>query len=510
MSIRLLVAALLTLAAASLGASGCYLAHQREAPSAPACPPGYWCRPIAIRATDSVDLLFVIDNSSSMTEEQASLVRELPRFVRILTTGDRDGDGGADFTPVGSLHVGVVTTDLGGGPVGAPTCPIGFGDDGIMRSASGVAGGCPAFPSGVFDFRADRDDIDTFVANVGCVALVGTRGCGFEQQLEAPLKAITPWHAPSWAAAGYEPPRFLSLEGDPEGSPGSSDAPANRGFVRPDSVLAVVLVTDEDDCSVADYRLFSRDDPELDSVPLNLRCDAFGDPERGFLRPIQRYVDGFVGLRADPSRFVFAAITGIPPDTEEAALRGDYQAVLDAPSMQPVPDAAGVALEPSCSYSDGVATPPVRIVEAARAMAERGATVSLSSICSPTFLPAVDRLVDRLAATLLGACLPMPLAQDEDGLVDCELFELTPPSRSCGSVEGRAFDHSERDARGDVVSACRIEQRDPTRSAGPGWYYDDASVEARETCGAGTPRVALTDGTPLPPPGTRTELRCRL
>ena len=61
-------------------------------------------------ATD-VDLLFMIDNSGSMREEQENLIRELPRMVRVLTTGDREGDGTQDFAPVRSLHVGFVTSE---------------------------------------------------------------------------------------------------------------------------------------------------------------------------------------------------------------------------------------------------------------------------------------------------------------------------------------------------------------------------------------------------------------
>src|SRR5690242_14520574 len=41
--------------------------------------------------TDQVDLLFVIDNSGSMAEEQVKLSAQLPRLVQVLTTGDFDG-----------------------------------------------------------------------------------------------------------------------------------------------------------------------------------------------------------------------------------------------------------------------------------------------------------------------------------------------------------------------------------------------------------------------------------
>ncbi|HEY8428631.1 MAG TPA: hypothetical protein VIL20_09665, partial [Sandaracinaceae bacterium] len=39
---------------------------------------------ILVTNVDKVDLLFMIDNSNSMAEEQASLAREIPNMIRIL------------------------------------------------------------------------------------------------------------------------------------------------------------------------------------------------------------------------------------------------------------------------------------------------------------------------------------------------------------------------------------------------------------------------------------------
>src|SRR4051812_47734953 len=67
---------------------------------------------ITAAGVDKVDLLFVIDNSGSMKEEQAKLAEQLPKLVRILASGDF-GDGRPKFTPVSSLHLGVVSTNMG-------------------------------------------------------------------------------------------------------------------------------------------------------------------------------------------------------------------------------------------------------------------------------------------------------------------------------------------------------------------------------------------------------------
>jgi len=110
---------------------------------------------------------------------------------------------------------------------------------------------------------------------------------------------------------------------------------------------------------------------------------------------VNRYVDGFVGLRRDPSRLVFSAIVGIPPSTEEAG--NLFNIVLSHPDMQPRVAADGFNLEPSCVTENGSAYPPVRIVETAAGLHASGVNVSLASICTPTFAPAIDTILARIA-----------------------------------------------------------------------------------------------------------------
>jgi hypothetical protein len=354
-------------------------------------------------ASDNVDLLLVVDSSNSMVEEQASLVAELPRIVRILATGDRDGDGVADFEPVRSLHVGVVTPDLGGGPnTGVPTCAAGLGDDGILRSRRGLEDpSCAAtFPSNVFAFDPSGDDPAAFAAEVACVARVGSGGCGFEQQLEAMLKAVTPETAEPWARDGYVPPRFLSADGVRDATAGQGSGP-NAGFLRPDSILAIEVLTDEDDCSLTDYGLMRFDDPRFSSVPLNLRCDAFGEPAMGVLYAYDRYVEGLLGLRREPRDVVFAVVAGIPPDLTPAPFApldvDGYGRILVDPRMRPTPDPMGTSLVPSCTSASGSAMPPVRLLQVARGLALGGARVGLGSICASDYGLVVDGIVLRLA-----------------------------------------------------------------------------------------------------------------
>ncbi|GAB4208742.1 MAG: hypothetical protein OHK0013_27460 [Sandaracinaceae bacterium] len=350
----------------------------------------------------NVDLLLVVDSSNSMVEEQASLAVALPRIVQILATGDRDGDGVVDFNPVSSLHVGVVTPDLGGGPnVDVPACAPGLGDDGILRSRRGAPDPACAetFPSNVFAFDPSSDDPAVFIEAVACVARVGSGGCGFEQQLEAMLKAVTPASAEPWTRPGYVPPRFLSADNVRDATAGQGSGP-NAAFLRPDSILAIEVLTDEDDCSLADYDLMSSDDPRFEAVPLNLRCHTFGDAALGFLYPHDRYVEGLLGLRRDPRDLVVAMVAGVPPDLAPAPfapLDADgYARILDDPRMQPMPDAMGWNLVPSCTSLNGVAMPPVRLLQVARDLALGGARVGFGSICGSDFGLVVHGIVERL------------------------------------------------------------------------------------------------------------------
>jgi hypothetical protein len=356
---------------------------------------------IAPCAALDVDLLFLIDSSGSMREEQANLILELPEIVRTLSTGDRNDDGIVDFTPARSLHIGFVTSDMGSGDeVGVRSCNPGLGDDGILRSSSRGASPClPNYPSGTFAF-ASGGDRTSYLQTLNCIADIGTNGCGFEQQLEAPLKALTPGAAQTWTRVGYVPPRFSN------GTLGSSVAghglAANAGFLRPDSTLAIVLVTDEEDCSVNDYALFGSDMPFVET-PLGLRCNAFeGDPT--LVHPIQRYVDGFLGLRRSPSQLVFHAIVGLSPTAEGPASRQMWNTVLSDPGMQAMVNEGGFDMVPACMTANGTGYPGRRFVQVAQGLEAAGASVGVSSICDGSFSEAATSIVESIADGLPPEC----------------------------------------------------------------------------------------------------------
>ena len=447
-------------------------------------------------STDKVDLLFLIDDSGSMEVEQHRLADQIERLVTLLTTGDRDGDGTQDFTPVADLQVAIVSSDMGTGGVPADTCndAADFGDDAVARTAgaSGDATCAPSYaPVQRYNVRDPDANPTRFAHDVACVARLGTRGCAFEQQLESVLKAVTP------STSGV---RFHA------GSSGQGDR-ANAGFLRDDSILAVVMLSDEDDCSAADPELFrSGSGGPYDGYPLNQRCAFYDDA----LHPIARYVDGLRALRAAaPERLLFAAIVGVPPDLVADPAHVDYDALLADPRMRPTPRAGTNELEAVCRDPAGgaqsAAYPAQRIVRVARELGEAGV---VQSICQGDYRPALDALVRKIASVIDAVCLPRALAPNADGRVACDVVEILPTDGAathCADLADRGRDASPlRVEAGHEV--CRVTQA-PRGSSGLGWYYDDFSDVTAQKCGAGGRRIAFTAGAE-PVRGAHVKLEC--
>ncbi len=352
-----------------------------------ACAPGQGCVDggcCALRE-ETADVLFVIDNSSSMAQEQQNLVSQMPFLLATLTSGDLDGDGRLDFPPVTDLHIGVVTTDMGTGTADVPgSCSLSGprGDDGVLQTRSG--GGVPGCEGDFPTYLNFGGDLDALASDFACVGNVGTNGCGFEQQLEAGLKALT---------SGTSAIRFY------EGDPGHGDT-VNAGFLRDESVLTIVSLTDEADCSVVDTGLFSVSSTRYSDPRLNLRCSVY--PEA--LHPVSRYVDGFSALRPD-GRLVFTTVSGVPSDLVDGDDL-DFDAILADPRMVERPsEDMPMELESACEDPElGVAYPARRQVALARDLEARGYTTSVGSICRKDLQSVFVGLLRRLSTELIYEC----------------------------------------------------------------------------------------------------------
>lgn len=412
----------------------------------------------AARSVDKVDLLFVIDNSNSMREEQAALSAQFERIVGALTSGQLPD--GTTFPAVTDLHLGVVSTDMG--LPGVPTrealgCsedsvkPL--GDDGVLQHSPNLAAapsqGCPGDYSTPFlSFAVSGvPPIDELAASqlapqLACIAALGTTGCGFEQQLESGLRALWPSNN---LIHGREPVPPLALERpfiDGERFGQGEPAGANAGFLRNDistglSLLVVVHLSDEDDCSSHDMHHFFApeslpDDDPLTSVAFGLRCfneslvagsEDARDQGMGGLYSTSRYATALKALRSGNENLaIFAAIVGVPPDLvsqeqvtavdfgDDNARDAFYDRLLADDRMMETPrppsplDGSSAFLVPSCSRvispigaSTQTALPPRRFVKVAR---EFGENAIIQSICTDDFTPAADQLLRLIAKRL--------------------------------------------------------------------------------------------------------------
>jgi hypothetical protein len=399
------------------------------------------------RPYGGVDLLVVVDSSSSMDEEQEMLATEIFALVTALTKPV--GGGRA----VDEVRVAAVTTDLGlqyGGGEGvlssAPDGPqgcAGRGDDGDLMVASGMVGPeirgdriacepygdqCPsgwkcddgrcARPEGssridcVFDpsstwleTTSGRPNPD-LASQSACLAEQGTAGCNVEQQLEAALRAL------------YK----------------------NRTFLRDDHLLVVLTVTDEEDCSIESEELFSTEEWQSGADGLfSVSCNYPEDNE-AFLFDPSRYYDDLINLKGGRvSSVIFSAVVGVPGGEGSPCVGdGDYLAENDclaAPEMALEPERAtnedGVTythFKPACTRSDGddddlitVGRPGRRFVKVAELFGPMG---HVHSICDESWAPMVEHIVSRVGDAVTGGVCPLsePLrvTPDESGEPPCE------------------------------------------------------------------------------------------
>lgn len=214
---------------------------------------------VSTEVCSKMDLLFVIDDSGSMGEEQTNLAQNFPQFIQTL---EEFNGGTLDY------RVAVTTTGRDVNYIlsveppfpGFPTIPSipsnESGDNGVMRQDCGMT-------SRWID-RNDNDVSGTF----SCVANVGTSGPALEMPLYATQLALG----------------------------ARIDDGTNAGFLREDSLLGVVILTDEDDCSRTDDGFTIEND----------QCGR-GNPD---FMPVSDTVNFLDALTGDRGRWATAVIAG--------------------------------------------------------------------------------------------------------------------------------------------------------------------------------------------------------
>jgi hypothetical protein len=255
---------------------------------------------VTSKAVNKLDLLFMIDNSASMGDKQALLALAIPDMINRLVSPncvDANGNylgasnngacatGQIEFPPVHDMHLGIVTSSLGSR--GGDECPDGnanpvnmslsahMNDQGELIARGGVAGD-PTIEGTVADSAANGNFLAWYPASQSNTAanappkplttvgpgtasatgsgdgtLIGDfqeeiegvheHGCGFEAQNEA------------WYRFLIQPDPFATISVDSKSEQASvanidqNILSQRAAFLRPDSLVAVIVVTDENE-----------------------------------------------------------------------------------------------------------------------------------------------------------------------------------------------------------------------------------------------------------------------
>ena len=212
-----------------------------------------------------MDIIFVVDNSASMVEEQAALAASFPTFITVLDNYMTEDGDLLDYR-IAVINTGVDAQPTLHTPPFPPIPTPQTGDNGAFITGCGM--------TGQWLERSSPDVTGTFQ----CLADVGTGGPSVEMQILATKLALT---------------RTEQL-----------------AFHREDALLAFVVLTDEDDCSVEDNVPFTVPDDRCMPAP----------PE---MLPVEDYIGFFDTLTGDRGRWAAAIIAGDSscPDAFRDAIR---------------------------------------------------------------------------------------------------------------------------------------------------------------------------------------------
>lgn len=381
----------------ALLAAGC---PDRSIASVTLVPVAVFTKDIPVSA--DVDILFVIDDSASTRDKQAIFAQNYPRFVAAL-------DGFPSGRP--NMHIGVVSSsvDIGVDGFGAQCSPA-SGDNGALHDASRDPMFACAPPTAErFLIDVARPDGSrqtnyegTLDEALSCISHVGDAGCGFEAPLEAMKRAL-------------------------DGS-----RPENAGFLRPGAFLAVVILTDEDDCS-AKPALFRQSTDTVGNDDLRCalgayRCDQAISPSapgtytgctvrHGELLDDPAGYAQFLSGIAGPSGVAIALIAGDP--TTDITI-----GPLTAPFMQ------RLAVQPTCTATINgelaIARPPLRLDELLGSFGDRGL---FRTVCQGDYSAALtdigELLFDAISPCLEGALDTRDTDAENPGLQpDCTVSDL--------------------------------------------------------------------------------------
>ncbi|MDC0720726.1 hypothetical protein [Nannocystis bainbridge] len=403
-------------------------------------------------ACNLLDVLFVIDNSGTMGEEQTNLAANFPYLIDKLRNVTDENE-----KPVNAnINIMVTTTDFGhplcspfekpdydpakGAPINTACVDrigrfTGLGANPVQVEQA-CNNGCKGsvVPSDPFiNFQLDQDNIlnadpnggDPVAQALSCIGPQGIDGCGMEAPLETMLQALDPnkpWNQ------------------------------GNKPFLRDGAVLAIVVLTDEAECSVKDYKYF---DPQLASDPMfnqywedtpgqpgvkdeptsatcfnaGVSCvDANADgiyescmsEDKGVLQPLSRYI-GYLKtnlVQQKKKDVIMLGILGVPKVTEhnpEPPFEPTAGGVLDlvyrvwnqgdilpGDTDSPAQKEYDFGIGPGCTdAATGQAIPNTRVIDVCQSLNEDDKVrCCIESICDDDFSDAINCLAGILRETL--------------------------------------------------------------------------------------------------------------
>ncbi|MCC6647422.1 MAG: hypothetical protein IT374_17850 [Polyangiaceae bacterium] len=256
---------------------------------------------------DKIDLLFVVDNSASMLDKQKILARAVPDLVERLInptcvdsktkapaatqpanpTDPCPAGAEREFNPIDDIHIGIVSSSLGGH--GSPICgdlAKGQDDKGhlVTRKATNLWADTGFFfwdptqskaPMGMPPGLKDPNVLKTSFTEA--VKGVDQTGCGFEATLESMYRFLIEPNPP--AAITRDPGASVDTPATVDGTD-QVILKQRADFLRPDSLVAIIVLSDENDCSVMDGVPPADvcNNPKLDENGIAVECTTPREP----------------------------------------------------------------------------------------------------------------------------------------------------------------------------------------------------------------------------------------
>jgi hypothetical protein len=376
--------------------------------------PGSFERVATFPATPrALDLMFVIDDSPSMADKQVALASTFPQLAARLEAFD----GGLP-----DLHISVVSTDMGSSASADATPGNTVGQIGQGGCAQRGKNGAFVVQPNVLRSTTTANYLQhprggepnyngSLVEALGTQVRLGAGGCGFEQPLAAMKAAL--------------------------------ENPSNSGFVRPEASLAIVILSDEDDCSVRNSTLFLPDSTALGPLQ-SFRCFRFGvecspdnvaevgpktacrprESDDRLLDEVAPFREAVLATKGNDARKVLLSAIVAPADTVAVEMR----AVNGGPSQ--------LAIDHACEFTgatgETVADPAVRL--SAFVDEFEGLHVR-ETICSADLAPAAASIGGELERLIVGdRCLYRAVAAGESCVaIDETGDEPAVPIARCGN-----------------------------------------------------------------------------